>query len=175
MSWYVITGGPSSGKTAVISELSKLGYQIVPDPARAFFEQEMRKGRIIQEIRADRKVVQCMILDLKLKNEVGLSREKKVFFEYAVPDCYAYFEFYNLSRSEEAARIGVGRPYRKVFLLEQLPSFKEDGVRIENLSAAKRISELIENMYLRLNYLLVKVPVMSIKDRVSFILSRTEN
>jgi len=49
--WYVITGGPCSGKTTIIKELRKIGYIVYPEAARIFIDKEIRKGRLLKEIR----------------------------------------------------------------------------------------------------------------------------
>ena len=43
--WYVITGAPSSGKSSVIRELENLGYRVVHEVARAYIEEELKKGK----------------------------------------------------------------------------------------------------------------------------------
>ena len=52
--WCVITGAPSSGKTAVILDLERRGFRVVHEAARAYIEQELEKGRRLQEVKSDR-------------------------------------------------------------------------------------------------------------------------
>jgi len=49
--WYVITGGPSSGKSTVLSCLEKMDYRIIPEAARVLIDEEMAKGKTLEEIR----------------------------------------------------------------------------------------------------------------------------
>lgn len=40
---YVLTGGPGTGKTTLLKELAKRGYQTVPEAARLVIQEEQRK------------------------------------------------------------------------------------------------------------------------------------
>jgi predicted ATPase len=170
MAWYVITGGPSCGKSTTVKELSKLGYLTVPEVARLYFEQELAKGRTLEEVRADKAKVQAEILRMQLEQEKKIPRNRVVFFDRAIPDTLAYFEYYKISVPEWAAKEAF-KPYKRVFFLEQLP-IEKDHVRTENEEEAEQINQHIVNTYKRLNYELVAVPVMSVKERVRFILSK---
>ena len=49
--WYVITGAPCSGKTTLIDQLADLGYNTVPEAGRKYIENELAKGRSLDEVR----------------------------------------------------------------------------------------------------------------------------
>ena len=51
--WCVITGASCSGKTTLIKMLAGNGFRTVPEAGRKYFERELAKGRVIEEIRAD--------------------------------------------------------------------------------------------------------------------------
>ena len=51
--WYVITGGPSAGKTTVIDLLSKHGYATTIEEARHYINIEEHLGISSKEARAD--------------------------------------------------------------------------------------------------------------------------
>lgn len=67
--WYVITGGPSSGKTTVLRELEKLGYIIYSEAARVFIDKEMKGGKSLEEIRRNEAEFQRKVLKIKIKIE----------------------------------------------------------------------------------------------------------
>ena len=50
--WYVLTGGPCSGKTTLIDELKQRGYSVFPEPARIVIASELAQGKTIQDILA---------------------------------------------------------------------------------------------------------------------------
>ena len=51
--WWVITGGPSTGKSTLIERLSRRGYQVTQEAARQIIDEEMAKGRSLEQIRRD--------------------------------------------------------------------------------------------------------------------------
>jgi predicted ATPase len=87
--WYVITGAPSSGKTSVIRELEGLGYRVVHEVARAYTEEELKKGRKLDEIKADALTFEQHILDRKIGIETSLPKDAVIFlterFRTALP------------------------------------------------------------------------------------------
>lgn len=168
--WYVITGAPSSGKTAVIRELENRGYRVVHEVARAYIAEELKKGRKLEEIRADALRFERHILDRKIKIEAALPKEAVIFFDRAVPDSIAYFTLEGLNSAQPLEKSKIVR-YKKVFLLERL-RFEKDPVRAEDESIATRLDGLIEDSYRMLGYDIVRVPVLSIKNRTEFILQQ---
>ncbi len=166
--WYVITGGPSSGKTTIIHKLAHLGYRIIPEMARSVIERELRNGKNIKVINHEEKHVQKMIMTTQLNAEKRTPRDQIVFLDRGMPDSVAYYRLHHLD-ARHALKMSRNRPYAKVFLFDLL-SYQYDGVRVENATIAKKIDQLIEQAYRELGYELVRVPVLSINDRVKFVL-----
>ena len=50
--WYVITGGPGSGKTTTLNYLNMLGYHTTIEHARHFIDTQMITGKTVNEIRS---------------------------------------------------------------------------------------------------------------------------
>jgi len=48
--WYVMAGGPSSGKTTLVGEMAKLGYATYPEAVRIIIDREMARGRKLEEL-----------------------------------------------------------------------------------------------------------------------------
>ena len=168
--WYVITGGPSSGKTKVIEHLASLGYATVPEIARILIDSEQNKGRTIKEIRADEAEFQRKVFQMKIAAEDKLSPEQITFFDRGIPDSVAYYQLCGLNPTpiiEESKK----RKYKGVFILEQLP-FEKDYARVENEKTARDLDKLLYEAYSNLGYNVVRVPSQSIEERVKFILSK---
>ncbi|PZR03085.1 MAG: hypothetical protein DI539_26790, partial [Flavobacterium psychrophilum] len=49
--WYVITGGPCTGKTTVVELLAKRGYVTIAEQARHYIDTQKVEGRTVEEIR----------------------------------------------------------------------------------------------------------------------------
>lgn len=42
--FFVVTGGPSAGKTSLITELTRRGFHTIPESGRAIIREEMQSG-----------------------------------------------------------------------------------------------------------------------------------
>jgi len=167
--WYVITGGPSSGKTTILHELAKLGYIIYPEAARVFINQEMVNGKTLREIRDDEAKFQRKVLKMKVKIEKSAPRDKIVFFDRAIPDSIAYYQICGLNPKEALKFCQKGK-YKKIFFLEQLP-FENDYARIESRKTTKKLNKLLKGSYKKLGYEVINIPVASVKKRIQKIIN----
>jgi len=165
--WYVITGGPCSGKTTVLSHFEKMGYRVIPEAARILIDEEISKGKSIKEIRGDEAAFQKKVLEIKIKIEKNLPRDRVILFDRAIPDSVAYYILYGLD-PKEVIDVCENEWYRKVFFMEQLP-FIRDYARIEEVHTVERLNQLLRESYQKLGYEVISVPVMSVEERVRFI------
>jgi predicted ATPase len=167
--WYVITGGPSSGKTTTVNILRERGYITTMEHARHFLDTQRLKGRTIEEIRKNQREFQLGVLDMQIEQENEIAPEVQVFLDRAIPDALAYYRFLNLREDEKL--IGALRTvsYKKVFIMDYLP-LKNDYARNENAEAQKKIHELITEVYESLPFPVVHVPALPAEERVDFIL-----
>ncbi|PJC47400.1 MAG: hypothetical protein CO034_02630 [Parcubacteria group bacterium CG_4_9_14_0_2_um_filter_35_11] len=170
--WYVITGGPSSGKTTVLNELAKLGYIVYPEAARVFIDQEMAKGKSLKEIRSDEAEFQRKVLKIKIEVEKTAPKNKIVFFDRAIPDSIAYYQICGLN-PKEVLQFCQKKAYRKIFLFEKL-SFDQDYARVEDSKTIEKLNALLRKSYKNLGYEVIKIPAVPIKERVKKILSEID-
>jgi predicted ATPase len=168
--WIVVTGAPSAGKTTILETLSQKSYNVLPENARIYIDQQIAGGRTIGEIRADEFEFQKVIAHMNIEREKTLSRSELVFMERAIPDSLAYFE--RLGRDvpdflQEAAKYVS---YRKVFLLEPLP-FESDYARTEKSEDVAALHVALEKAYRGVGADPVLVPATSVEGRITFILN----
>lgn len=168
--WYVLTGAPSSGKTTIIKLLEEKGYVVQHELARFYIDQEMKLGKTLQEIRKNEKIFQDNILNLKIEAEKKHKKENIVFFDRGIPDTLAYYKLLHISQDNFLKKTLRKSQYRKIFLFESLPYIK-DYARIETPEESLRIEKLLEKSYRLLNMDILKVPALSIDQRVKFILN----
>jgi predicted ATPase len=166
--WYVITGAPCSGKTSVISSLEQLGYMVVHETARAYINEELDKGKNLDEIKADMSLFEHNIFYRKIEIEASIPDKAIVFLDRAIPDSIAYFRFAGLN-PEEPEKESADIRYRKIFLFDRL-RIKHDEVRNENDEDSILIDRLIEETYKTLGYEIMRVPVLPVGRRIDFIL-----
>jgi predicted ATPase len=166
--WQVITGAPCSGKSSVIHELERRGYRVVHEVARSIIDAELKLGRRLDQIKADPLAFERKILFKKIEIESRLPCKEIVFLDRAVPDSIAYFRVEGLDPSEPLSK-SLSMRYRNVFILDRL-GFAKDPVRCEDDGLALHIDVLLEEGYRRLGYEIIRVPVLSVKARVDYIL-----
>lgn len=169
--WYVITGGPSSGKTTTIDLLRARGFHVTHEQASDIISEELAKGRTLLEVRADGDWFQQEILKRQLEDEATLLPDETVFLDRGVPDGLGYERFLKLKSNPELHHASKSARYRKVFLLECLP-VKLDWNRHEDAQVQQEIHDVIRETYLELGFDLVDVPALSPEERVEFILER---
>lgn len=169
--WYVITGGPSSGKTTTIDLLRARGYRVTHEQASDIISEELARGRTLLEVRADGDWFQQEILKRQLEDESTLSLDETVFLDRGVPDGLGYERYLALTPNPELLAASQQAKYRKVFLLECLP-VKVDWNRHEDAHVQQEIHDAIRATYLELGFDLIDVPVLSPEERVAFILER---
>lgn len=171
-SWYVVTGAPSSGKTALIKELEKVGYRVIHEVARAYIEEQMEQGRSLKEIRADKQSFEKWILHAKIAIEAELPKDHVIVFDRAIPDSIAYFEIAGLD-AKEAIKKSPRNRYKGVFLLDRLP-YQVDHVRIEDNELAIRLDRSLEQSYRMLGYEVTRIGVMNLAARVKIVVEQIE-
>lgn len=171
--WFVLTGGPSSGKTTLINELTKLGYVAVPEAARLYFESRLARGQSIEDIRADEKYCQEEICRLKIYIENLQPKLPITFFDRGMQDTLAYMRYYNYPIDPWIYEACDQADYQKIFLLEPLDTFEKDEVRsTEPDNFAQEITSLLREAYEETDQAVELVPVMPVADRLQYILDR---
>ena len=167
--WYVITGGPSSGKTTTVNLLNARGYNTTVEHARHYLDTKRNSGKTVEEVRKHQAEFQLAILDMQIEQEKSLSPEDVIFLDRAIPDALAYYRFLNLPEDETLLEALRTVSYKKIFILDCLP-FVQDYARTEDEAAQKKIHLLIIEVYESLPFPVIHVPVLQPEERVDFIL-----
>ncbi len=168
--WCVFTGAPSSGKSTVIKTLNKRrGYHVIPEVARKFIKDQRILGQTIEDLRANDIQFQEQLLQMNFYLEDQLPADKLIMLDRAVPDSIAYQRINgHISILDmERARHFI---YKRIFLFDPLP-LVNDTVRTEQTSEQiYSIDKELYQVYTELYYNVIRVPVMSVDDRVNFVL-----
>jgi predicted ATPase len=168
--WYIITGGPSTGKSKTIDHLAFLGYLIRPEVARILIDDELSKGKTIEQIRGNQQEFEENILRIKIEREMQASKEELIFWERGLPDSIVYLKDCG-GDLNGVIEMSKNIRYKGIFILDLLPKYEIDYARTENSNKAKEIHEALYNCYTELGYNVVRVPVASISQRVQFIIN----
>lgn len=167
--WYVITGGPSSGKTTTVNLLKQKGYITTEENARHYLDTQRLKGKTIEEIKKDQKKFQLGLLQMQIKLEKAISPKVQVFLDRAIPDSLAYYRFFNLEADHRLTEALRTVSYKKVFIMDPLPLIN-DYARLEDAEAQMKIHNLIVDVYESFPFPIIHVPVLPVEERVEFIL-----
>tara|TARA_R110002124_G_scaffold58363_1_gene162571 strand:- start:43 stop:585 length:543 start_codon:yes stop_codon:yes gene_type:complete len=168
--WYVVTGGPSTGKTTVINMLEKRGYKTTIEHARHYIDTMRIEGQTVEDIRNNKRKFQLGVLDMQIEQEAVISPKELFFLDRAIPDAMAYYQFLNLDYDEKLLNAVKKASYKKIFILDRLP-FTKDYARTEDEDDQKKIHQLIIDVYTSLGFPIVTVPVLPPRERVEFILN----
>jgi predicted ATPase len=167
--WYVITGGPSSGKSTAIKILKDQGYTTTHEVARHFIDLQRINGRSTEEIRSNQRQFQHKVLNLQIDLERRLDPQELIFLDRGLPDELAYYQYFNLPPDEKLLEYLEFATYKKIFIMDLLP-LCEDYARTEDVTAQRELHQLIIDTYKKRSEPIVMVPVLSPKERVQFIL-----
>ncbi len=165
--WYVITGGPSAGKTTLIKALEERGFHVVHESARSIIDEDIALGKSIEEIRRDEEVFQKRVYEYKLAREQESNPDELIFFDRGMPDTYAYNTLFNVPISSQMHHEMNTASYKKVFLLEPF-KYEEDYARTESLEERDALFTLLKEAYERSKTPIVIVPAFPTKaERVA--------
>lgn len=170
MKIYVISGGPSTGKTSVINELGK-EFKILKEAARELGDKDSRfKGKSVKGLNMEKfqnaifEFQKKQLEELKGKNEI-------VFSDRGLGDTLAYYKINKLKIPEGVIEYAKEFRCAGIFILEPLNFYEKDDFRQENREEQERIHNLIIKTYEELGYKPIIVPFMGVEKRVSFIKS----
>jgi predicted ATPase len=167
--WHVITGAPCSGKTTLLNLLAEKGFRTVPETARLYYERELAKGRTLDEINADKLVIETGIEELQRSLESGLQTSEIAFLDRALPDSLTFRRLGRLNSNEILADCFQFR-YASVFMLNRLPFLRNEKLGPEDEVSAAFVDEWLPRDYGALGYPVVRVPAIPPQERLAFVL-----
>lgn len=168
--WLVIAGAPSCGKTTLIDGLAARGFRTVAEPARAYIEGEVARGRTIEDIHRDGAGLQRTLVEVQAAVEADLRPGDLLFLDGALPSSLAWYRAFGLDPNAILPRCFRHR-YAAVFLLDALP-LDADGIRFNDPNLVSFLDRWIARDFTALRYDVIRVPVLPPGERLAFVLDR---
>jgi len=150
--FYIVTGGPGSGKSSIVEALHQQGYARSIEAGRGVIQGQMAiGGRALPW--SDRLLFAELMLSWEIRShQVAEQHDGPVFFDRGIPDVLGYLRLLEL----------IAPPWREIY--------SQDRERKQDFDEAIRTFESMVATYTTLDYQLIKIPCTPVGERVSFIL-----
>ncbi len=174
----VVTGGPGTGKTVLISSLEENGYHCFHEVIRTMTLDALGDvgldDKLVNPIDfvEDSKSFNDELINARLQHFInGKNIEKDhLFYDRGLPDVLAYMDYFGQSAEQHYTDLCLEHRYDEVLIL---PPWKEiyvqDNERMENFEQACGIHEKLEKTYIDLGYTPIEVPFDTIENRMQFV------
>jgi len=177
----VITGGPSTGKTALINRLIELGYPCFPEYIRELTSEE-KSNKNEEDLISNPIVFADDSVDfnarliagrLKQYQDADLLSDNVCFFDRGLPDVLAYMEFFNQEFLPEFVDTCKENTYHTVFILPPWEAiFKKDKERFETFEEGQELYKRLIQNYEKFGHTIYAVPKDSVENRILYLLEK---
>jgi len=172
----VITGGPGTGKSTVISALAKQHFMCMPEISREVTLNAKENGTD-QLFLTNPLLFSELLLEGRVNQYIEAEKRNSpiVFFDRGIPDVHAYMNYISIDYPKTYVHQSTIYRYDFVFLMPPWEDiYITDNERYENFEQALAIHNHLERTYKNLGYKIIEVPKGTIESRVDFILRCTK-
>ncbi len=173
----VITGGPGTGKTSLVSYLLNKGYQCMPEISREIILEAQKNG-IEQLFLEDPILFSQKLLEGRKKQFKDTHHLKNtfLFFDRGLPDITAYMDYSKTIYPDHFLDTCHSLKYDLVFLLPPWKDiYKQDNERYETFEEAIIIHDYLLKGYEKYGYRVIEIPFGNLEDRKEFIFNTLRN
>jgi predicted ATPase len=171
--FFVLTGGPGSGKTTLIEALKAAGFATSPEAGRGIIRDQVAIGGTALPWH-DKPLFSELMLSWEMRSwQAACDQTGPVFFDRGVPDTLGYYRLIGLPVPAHVTNAAAKFRYnRRVFIAPPWPDiFTRDSERKQTLDEAERTYHSLVGVYTELGYELVQLPLAPVDARLRFILA----
>ena len=171
--YFIIMGTSGTGKTSLVAQLRDRGYQVHNEVTREILSEQLSIDGPALPSKAPLLFVQKMLDRAIAQHLESQLIEEPVFFDRGIPDIIAYAERFKVEPLgvEEAAEKYL---YNRICFL--CPPWKEifvnDPQRGGSFEFYSDFHARLVSVYQRLNFEIIELPLVSVNERVDFILQK---
>jgi len=172
--FFVITGGPGSGKTALINELKKRGYGYVEEVARQVIQEQISAGGDALPWKNIKHYKELLLLrSIETYKQALENTQEVTFFDRDILDLIAYDRLTKTESSADLQNAVHSLQYnKKVFIA---PPWKEiyciDTERKQTYEESIEVYNNIVEVYLEYGRELIELPKTNVENRVELIIN----
>jgi len=175
--FFVLTGGPGSGKSAVIEALHGAGYARAVEAGRSIIQDQLAIGGNGLPWKDPIHFAELMLSWDIRSYHIAEQSIGTVFFDRGVVDVIGYLRLLGLpvpKHMEDAAtrfrynrRVFIASPWEEIY--------QQDRERTQDFVEAVRTYEAMIAAYSEYGYELVKLPKITVEERMHFIIQRVSS
>jgi predicted ATPase len=164
---HVLAGGPCSGKTTLLKALAQAGYTTRPETAQTWLEEAAPSER--ESTRMDPISWQRRVFHADVEMTIEVPPGDLVFCDTSCVENLIFGERAGLIFGPNIQAWLRRYRYRRIFFCEPLATYEPTIIRQESQAVALSISGQILKRYQDLGYDIVRVPALSVEDRVAWV------
>jgi predicted ATPase len=174
--FFVLTGGPGSGKSVLIEGLEQCGYARSVEAGRGVIQDQVAIGGRALPWRDQILFAELMLCWEMRSYHIAQHQGGPVFFDRGIPDVVGYLRLLGQRVPEHMQKAAITFRYnRRVFIAPPWREiFRQDHERKQTLDEAVRTYEAMVATYSEIGYELVEIPRLSIEERVRFVRNNIE-
>lgn len=173
----VIIGGPGTGKSSILRELIKRGYECMPEISREVTLKAQKEG--IDQLFLEQPLLFSQLL-LEGREQQYLDAQKSdssiIFFDRGIPDVHAYMNYLGNDYPPVYKEKSNKYLYNRVYMCAPWEAiYKSDNERYETYEQSVKIDTFLQEAYEEIGYEIINIPFGTVNERCDFILHSLKN
>jgi predicted ATPase len=175
--YFIISGGPGSGKSSIIDRLDARGFTTVGETGRAIIREQAESGGDATHT-GDAAAFGALMLERGIADYRRMRQvDEPVFFDRGIAELAGYWRL--IGQPVPPRVTSAVEEYRSNPLVFLAPPWREiyrqDAERKQDWDEAVRTFELVREAYFEAGYRAVELPLDTVARRVSFILGAVDD